>query len=340
MSEQLLAHPACSQSHICQSNGHFCPSVLRQLYDVVLLVDVLKQTVALTESNGHFPLQLPEPATPDSLLDRLVDPADAGALRAMLAPAVWRQLQLGGETRLVQARCRLPDGRRVSMEFFVYPLPENEGEGRFLLGLRQARHIIRTQTEAVLPKCCRYCEAVRFRTALASTRTLVFEWRAPLELTYVSSKILQDFAGNYDGRHIFVVWLADDVVHVDDRHILEDCLHCLQRGEAGGGEFRLRLRNRENHFSWHQVAWLCTGEEADRRFIATIHNVDKAVRDEHNLRLRDAYDELTGVPNMGTFCAQAQMLLREPVPHAIVCFDVGSFKHINKKHSYEEGSRL
>ena len=39
MSEQLLAHPACSQSHVCQSNGHFCPSVLRQLYDAVLLVD-------------------------------------------------------------------------------------------------------------------------------------------------------------------------------------------------------------------------------------------------------------------------------------------------------------
>lgn len=340
MSEQLVVHPACSQSHACQSNGHFCPSVLRQLYDAVLLVDVRKNTVSLAESNGSFLLQLSEHATPDGLLERLVDPADAGALRALLAPEVWRRLQLGGETRLLHVRCLLPDGRRMSMEFFIYPLPENEGEGRFLLGLRQARHIARTEADAVLPKCCRYCEAVRFRTALASTRTLVFEWRAPLELTYVSPKIMQDFAGNYDGRHLFAVWLEDDVVHADDRHILQDCLRQLELGEAGGHEFRLRLRNRENRFCWYQVAWLSTGEQADRRFIATINNVDKAVRDEHNLRFRGVYDELTGVPNMGTFCAQAQMQLREPVPHAIVCFDVGSFKHFNKKHTYEEGNRL
>lgn len=340
MSEQFLAHPACSQSHVCQSNGHFCPSVLRQLYDAVLLVDVQQKTVTLAECGGHFSLHLPEDATPDSLLDALVVPEDAASLRALLAPAVWRQLQLGGETRLLHARCRLSDGRRVKMEFFVYPLPESEGEGRFLLGLRQARHAGRHQEEAALPRCCRYCEAVRFRTALASTRTLVFEWRAPLELTYVSPKIMQDFAGNYDGRHLFAVWLEDDVVHVDDRHVLEDCLRRLQLGEAGGSEFRLRLRNRENRFCWYQVAWLSTGEQAERRFIATINNVDKAVRDEHNLRFRDVYDDLTGVPNMGTFCAQAQMLLREAVPHAIVCFDVGRFKHFNKKHTYEEGNRL
>ena len=340
MSEQFLAHPACSQSHVCQSNGHFCPSVLRQLYDAVLLVDVQQKTVTLAECGGHFSLHLPEDATPDSLLDTLVEPDDAASLRALLAPAVWRQLQLGGETRLLHARCRLPDGRRVRMEFFVYPLPESEGEGCFLLGLRQARHAGRHQEEATLPKCCRYCEAVRFRTALASTRTLVFEWRAPLELTYVSPKIMQDFAGNYDGRHLFTVWLEDDVVHVDDRHVLEDCLRRLRQGEAGGREFRLRLRNREDRFCWYQVAWLSTGEQAERRFIATINNVDKAVRDEHNLRFRDVYDDLTGVPNMGTFCAQGQMLLREAVPHAIVCFDVGRFKHFNKKHTYEEGNRL
>lgn len=340
MSGQFLAPPACSQSHACQSNGHFCPSVLRQLYDAVLMVDVQQKTVTLAECNGFFSMHLPELATPDGLLDSLVEPEDAGPLRALLEPAAWRQLQLGGETRLLHARCRLPDGRRVRMEFFVYPLPENEGEGRFLLGLRRARHVVRAQAGAVLPKCCRYCEAIRFRTALASTRTLVFEWRAPLELTYVSPKIMQDFAGNYDGRHLFTVWLEDDVVHADDRHILEDCLRRLRQGEAGGGEFRLRLRDRENRFRWHQIAWLCAGEQADQRFIATINDVDKAVRDEHNLRFRDVYDDLTGVPNMGTFCAQAQMLLREAVPHAIVCFDVGRFKHFNKKHTYEEGNRL
>lgn len=340
MSEQLVAHSACSLSHACQSNGHFCPSVLPLLYDVVLLVDVREKTVSLAESTGHLALHLPEDATPDSLLVSLVDPDDAAPLRELLVPEKWRQLQLGGETRLLHARCRLSDGRRVRMEFFVYPLPESEGLGRFLLGLRQARHASRSQAEATLPKCCRYCEAVRFRTALASTRSLVLEWRAPLEPAYVSPEIVRDFAGAYDGRHVFVVWLEDEVVHADDRHILEDCLRRLRQGDAGGGEFRLRLRNRENHFLWYRIAWLSTGRAEDKRFIATINNVDKAVRDEQNLRFRDAYDSLTGIPNMDTFCALARVLLRDPVPHAVICFDVGRFKHFNKKYSYEEGNRL
>ena len=340
MSEQLVAPSACSQAHACQSNGHFCPSVLHLLYEAVLLVDVVEQTVTQVESSGRLVLHLPDDATPDSLLTTLVEPDDASPLRELLAPEKWRQLQMGGETRLLQARCRLPDGRGMRMEFFVYPLPESEGAGRFLLGLRQARHSSRIQAEATLPKCCRYCEAVRFRAALASTRTLVLEWRPPLEMTYASPEIMRNFAGTYDGRHVFVVWLDDEVVHADDRHVLEDCLRRLRRGDAGGGEFRLRLRDRENHFLWYKVAWLCTGGSEARRFIATINNVDKAVRDEQNLRFRDACDGLTGIPNMGTFCALAQVLLHEPVPHAIICFDVGRFKHFNKKYSYEEGNRL
>lgn len=340
MSEQFAAYPACAQAHACRGSGHFCPSVLPLLYEVVLLVDVREQTVSRLEDRGGLALPLPERDTPDNLLASLVEPEDVAPLRELLAPETWRQLQQSGETRLLHARCRLPDGRRLRMEFFVYPLPESEGEGRFLLGVRQARHHSRGQAKISLPKCCRHCEAVRFRTALASTRTLVFEWRPPLDMSYASPEIMRDFAGVYDGRHIFEVWLDDDVVHGDDRHILEDCLCRLRQGEAGGRDFRLRLRDRKNRYRWYQVAWLCTGEQGAQRFIATVNDVDRAVRAERNLRFHDAYDELTGIPNMGTFCRLAQALLREPVPHAVICFDVGRFKHFNKKYSYEEGNRL
>lgn len=340
MSEPIVAHPSCLQSHACRLNGHFCPYMLQLLYEVVLLIDVREHTVFPAESNGQLELHLPKHCTPDGLLASLVDPADAAPLRELLLPETWRRLQVDGETRLLHARCRLPGGRRVRMEFFFYPLPESEGEGCFLLGVRRARHGFRARKKATLPKCCRYCEAVRFRTALAGIRTLVFEWRAPLELTYASPEIMRDFAGTYDGRHIFVVWLEDNVVHADDRHVLLDCLHRLRQGEAGGSEFRLRLRDREDQYFWHRIAWLSTGEREAQRFIATVNNVDRAVRNEQSLRFRDAYDSLTGIPNMETFCAQAQALLREPVPHAVICFDVGRFKHFNRKYSYEEGNRL
>ena len=97
-----------------------------------------------------------------------------------------------------------------------------------------------------------------------TTHTLVFEWRGT-ELNYLSHRIPELLAGNYDGRIPFEVWREDGVLFAGDNAAMDACLSRLALG-VKSGETTVRLRRRDGQFIWCKVTYtaLADGEPGDR----------------------------------------------------------------------------
>lgn len=178
------------------------------------------------------------------------------------------------------------------------------------------------------------------QTALACTRTLILAWRAPLASPYVPPELTRRLAGNYDGRHPLVVWLEDEVVHVEDRPLLRRWIARLERDAPRGGEGCLRLRHRDNRFHWYRLAWMGQGRRRNRRFTASLSRVDAVVEAVRVEEERSSRDFLREACRMDRFCARAWPLLHRDGEHAFVSFDLGRFRYFNRQYGYDEGNAL
>ncbi|MFT4301510.1 MAG: EAL domain-containing protein [Desulfovibrio sp.] len=182
---------------------------------------------------------------------------------------------------------------------------------------------------------------LRYKAVVDHTRTLVFEWRDN-ELNYISPRIGELLAGNYDGRIPFDVWREDNVLYTGDSVAFDTCLSRLALG-IRSGEMTIRLRRRDGQFIWCKITYTyLADDDPGDRYIGTINDVDAATRTEQALRLRAELDPLTGAYNTQTFFEKVEAVLRDHPsdPYAIVRFDVAGFKAINEAFGLEEGNRL
>ena len=75
-------------------------------------------------------------------------------------------------------------------------------------------------------------DALRYKAVVDHTRTLVFEWSGT-DLTYLSHRIPELLAGEYDGRNPFDVWREDDVLYAGDMNTPIRCYaHSNTQGQA------------------------------------------------------------------------------------------------------------
>lgn len=178
------------------------------------------------------------------------------------------------------------------------------------------------------------------RTALACARTLILTWRAPLASPHIPPELSRRLAGNYDGRHPLVVWLEDEVVHVEERPLLRRWVARLERDAPRGGEGCLRLRHRDNRFHWYRLAWMGQGARRNRCFTASLSRVDAVADAVREGEVRASRDFLRDACRMDRFCAQAWLLLHRDGEHAFVSFDLERFRYFNRQYGYDEGNAL
>ncbi|WP_374289079.1 putative bifunctional diguanylate cyclase/phosphodiesterase [Desulfovibrio desulfuricans] len=184
-------------------------------------------------------------------------------------------------------------------------------------------------------------DALRYKAVVDHTRTLVFEWRGK-DLTYLSPRIPEMLAGDYDGRNPFDVWREDDVLYAGDMEPFDTCLARLALG-IRSGEINVRLRRRDGQYIWCKVTYTkLDGGESNDRYIGTLNDVDASTRSEQALRLRAEHDPLTGAYNTQTFFEKIDKLVKNRAheQYCILRFDVAGFKGINESFGLEEGNRL
>lgn len=322
--------------------------VLRSVYAEIYLLDFEKDEArelyrgddTLLGPSGEFTLS--ELFT--EALTKLVHPDDHNALLRFWDPLSRQDLEKNGlpfSTLDVRRKCHDLSYRWTRITAF--PVRQPGGHFVYLVcvqdvdDLKRAATIVRENELLQQQKL----DNLRYKAVVDHTRTLVFEWRNN-DLTYISPRIGELLAGNYDGRIPFDVWREDNVLYSGDSAAFDTCLSRLALG-IRSGEMTLRLRRRDGQFIWCKVTYTCLADDSPgERYIGTINDVDAATRTEQALRLRAEHDPLTGAYNTQTFFEKVEALLREypTEPYAVLRFDVAGFKAINEAFSLEEGNRL
>ena len=274
----------------------------------------------------------------------LVHPDDAQRFACFLTPQTLQQ-RLAATPALTAESLRIKalDGAYHLVRITAFPAL-GQGCGHMYLVCAEDLEQLQAADEishenAVLQR--QKLDALRYKAVVDHTRTLVFEWSGN-DLTYISRRIPDLLAGNYDGRNPFDVWREDDVLYSGDMEPFDTCLARLALG-IRSGEMTVRLRRRDGQYIWCKVTYTKLDDgESDDRYIGTLNDVDAATRSEQALRLRAEHDPLTGAYNTQTFFEKIDKLIknRPNEQYCILRFDVAGFKAINESFGLEEGNRL
>lgn len=324
-------------------------SVLRSVYDEIFLLDFDKDE-ARELYRGSDKFMPPSAASSLSALfseakEGLVHPDDTEAMQLFWAPLARHELEKQGQpfaTLDLRRKSRNMLYRWVRVTAFPIRQPGME-HSVYLVCVQDVDDLKRAasiaQENDMLQR--QKLDNLRYKAVVDHTRTLVFEWRDN-ELNYISPRIGELLAGNYDGRIPFDVWREDNVLYSGDSAAFDTCLSRLALG-IRSGEMTIRLRRRDGQFIWCKITYTYLADDMPGdRYIGTINDVDAATRTEQALRLRAELDPLTGAYNTQTFFEKVEAVLRDhpSTPYSIMRFDVAGFKAINEAFGLEEGNRL
>ena len=328
--------------------SHCYAGVLRSVYDEIFVLDFARdQCRELYRSTNVFEtpaINKGLTALLDDVSANYVHPDDRAAFIALFNPETLDRIdeKRGFVSADVRKKCTTGGYRWAQVMLFRLQ-PPNEAQPLFLVGVedveeRKRAAVLQRENETLQQQ---KLDSLRYKAVVDHTRTLVFEWRGT-ELNYLSHRIPELLAGNYDGRIPFEVWREDGVLFAGDNAAMDACLSRLALG-VKSGETTVRLRRRDGQFIWCKVTYtaLADGEPGDR-YIGTLNDVDAITRSEQALRQRAELDPLTGAYNTQTFFEKVESLLKKNPenPYAVLRFDVAGFKALNEAFGLEEGNRL
>lgn len=345
--------PANNAGMQCLSSGavetQCYSSVLRNVYDEIYLLDFVKDEARVLYRGSDIFLPPKEGVSLSNLFaeaaEGLVHPDDTEAMMRFWDPLARHELEAQGQpfaTLDIRRKSRNREYRWVRVTAFPIHQPGMD-HGVYLVcvqdvdDLKRASSIIRENDLLQRQKL----DNLRYKAVVDHTRTLVFEWRDN-ELSYISPRIAELLAGDYNGRIPFEVWREDNVLYSGDSTAFDTCLSRLALG-IRSGEMTVRLRRRDGQFIWCKVTYTYLSDDTPGdRYIGTLNDVDAVTRTEQALRLRAELDPLTGAYNTQTFFEKVEAVLRDNPgePYAVLRFDVAGFKAINEAFGLEEGNRL
>ena len=329
--------------------GAACPSTdLQGRYFDICLIDFEADIFSrVYHSPTQFAPTAPQLSLSEMISAELADqvhPDDAQRFACFLTPQTLQQRLAAPATLTAEnIRKKALDGAYHQVRITVFPA---FGQGRgstYLvcsenLDQPQATDDISHENEVLQRQ---KLDALRYKAVVDHTRTLVFEWSGK-DLTYLSQRIPDLLAGNYDGRNPFDLWREDEVLYAGDMETFDTCLARLALG-IRSGEMTVRLRRRDGQYIWCKITYTKLDDgESDDRYIGTLNDVDAATRSEQALRLRAEHDPLTGAYNTQTFFEKIDKLIksRPNEQYCVLRFDVAGFKAINESFGLEEGNRL
>lgn len=325
----------------------FYAEVLKSRYFDICLVDFEANSFSsIHQSSTRFAPLAQQVSLSDKLRAEaeLLHPDDAERFTCFLTPKILQdRLKKTPAFTSEDVRKKSVDGSYRQVRVIVFPALRQDRSQTYLVCAEeieqpQISDDINHENEALQRQ---KLDALRYKAVVDHTRTLVFEWIGN-DLTYLSHRIPELLAGNYDGRNPFDVWRDDDVLYAGDMEPFDTCLARQALG-IKSGEMTVRLRRRDGQYIWCKITYTKLDDgESDDRYIGTLNDVDAATRSEQALRMRAEHDPLTGAYNTQTFFEKIDKLIKtRPNEHyCILRFDVAGFKAINESFGLEEGNRL
>lgn len=278
------------------------------------------------------------------LLKRRIFPEDRALVESVLSlENLTKALSEGQNGQVCQYRALTAQGKTLFLESrVVYTANEKTREAHILT--RETSH---KQQRYVCPNGRLYtaplrnmCD-VRYRIVLEQTGTIVFEWMKETNFQYIAPRMAESFAGNYDGRNLFTVWLEDDVICEEDLPSFRQFLSRAAKAEYYTDAL-VRLRGRQGSYIWCKITLTFMPEGNSRRVFGTLSDVNEAMCSRQVLKYRAEYDDLTGIYNERTFYVHARQIIasRYAAKHAIIRMDINRFKFINDLYGIAEGDKF
>ncbi|MEG0178956.1 MAG: GGDEF domain-containing protein [Oscillospiraceae bacterium] len=182
----------------------------------------------------------------------------------------------------------------------------------------------------------------RYRALAEHTGTIMFEWSPYNQKCYTSTSLPRLFAGNYNDRDIINIWLSDEVVHPEDRHILQNA-YTYDGTNNKIGTIHIRLKAKSGCYLWCQIGfYLLFSNNTLIKMLGILNDEDEAVCSRQILEYRALYDTLTGIYNAQSFYAKAHQMMHKnsSLKYALLRCDISRFKFINELYGMDEGDKV